>query len=597
MPGENRKGFHIAVRQFWCCRSSLQMRCTLIPVKGFKEAFNIKQKAYKAERKKTMKKILAMLLAVVMVLSLCACQADPAETTESTKSTTAPTSGSTEGTAALVNEPVYPIVKEGDDPITIKALVTADVSTSKDRTVWQKVEEVTGINIEYDYIDGEALTTYLAGNEWPDIFITNISKSLINDYGVLGGRFVNYLDYLEYMPNLQKTFEDYPSSKAIYSETNGEMYELFAISEATTIIYPRPLYRTDLAKKAGYEEAPKTVEELKDMLIKVKEITGKYPFTPMYDEEMVKWPAVIYNAFGPGHTLGLDVDNATGKVFLSRTTEQYKHYLEYMHELYELGLIDPEAATYAADVRTELELGGGIVLIQQAEAKLTEEFFESGNVDLWCMAPLTSEYDNTQTFINRSPVLQDKSDIVINAESEYIVEICQMLDILHATEEVVEGSGLMGQSFTYGLKGIDWDFTETSFVQTPPEGQSANTYLYAEAIWNNQGRADLFGNMVSEGTGNNPTRQSAYLNVVKAYETDYDYVLGFLTFTEDEQYVIDNSMADIQAYYRAKHVEFVTGVSDIEKDWDAYIAEFEKMNLSGLLEVYQAAYDRFMANM
>ena len=545
-----------------------------------------------------MKKLLAMLLVVVMVLSLCACNADPKETTQSTTKATEGTTAATEGTtAAVVDEAVYPIVKEGDEPITIKALVTSDTSVSKDRTVWQKVEEVTGINIEYDYIDGEALTTYLAGNEWPDIFITNISKSLINDYGVLGGRFVNYLDYLEYMPNLQKTFEDYPSSKAIYSETNGEMYELFAISEATTIIYPRPLYRTDLAKKAGYEEAPKTVEELKDMLIKVKEITGKYPFTPMYDEELVKWPAVIYNAFGPGHTLGLDVDNATGKVFLSRTTEQYKHYLEYMHELYELGLIDPEAATYAADVRTELELGGGIVLIQQAEAKLTEEFFESGNVDLWCMAPLTSEYDNTQTFINRSPVLQDKSDIVINAESEYIVEICQMLDILHATEEVVEGSGLMGQSFTYGLKGIDWDFTETSFVQTPPEGQSANTYLYAEAIWNNQGRADLFGNMVSEGTGNNPTRQSAYLNVVKAYETDYDYVLGFLTFTEDEQYVIDNSMADIQAYYRAKHVEFVTGVSDIEKDWDAYIAEFEKMNLSGLLEVYQAAYDRFMANM
>ena len=172
-----------------------------------------------------------------------------------------------------------------------------------------------------------------------------------------------------------------------------------------------------------------------------------------------------------------------------------------------------------------------------------------------------------------------------------------MLDILLSTEEVVEGSGLMGQSFTYGLQGIDWDFTETSFVQTPPEGQSANTYLYAEVVWTNQGRSGVFGNMVSEGTGNNPTRQSAYLNVVKAYETDYDYVNSFLSFTEDEQYVIDNSLADIQAYYRAKHVEFVTGVSDIEKDWDAYIAEFEKMNLSGLLEVYQAAYDRFMANM
>ena len=317
----------------------------------------------------------------------------------------------------------------------------------------------------------------------------------------------------------------------------------------------------------------------------------------MYDEEMVKWPAVIYNAFGTGHTMGMDVDNETGKVFLSRTTEQYKHYLEYMHELYEAGVIDPEAATYAADVRTELELGGGILLIQQAEGKLTPDYFESGEVELWAMAPLTSEYDSTQTFINRSPVLQGKSGPYVNADSPSVKEIMQMIDILMAVDEVAEGTGLMGQSFTYGLKGIDWDFTETSYKQMAPEGQDQQTYLYGEVIWNNQGRADLFGNMVSDTPGNNRTRQSAYLNVVKAYETDYDYLLAFLTFTEDEQYVIDNSWADIQAYYRAKHVEFITGVADIEKDWDAYIAEFEKMNLSGLLDAYQAAYDRFVANM
>ena len=541
-----------------------------------------------------MKKILAMLLAVIMVLSLCACQSEPAETT---KSTTAPAStGSTESTAALVEESVYPIVKEGDEPITIKALVTADTSVSKDRTVWQKVEEVTGINIEYDYIDREALTTYLAGNDWPDIFITNIDKTLLNDYGVLGGRFANVLDYLDVMPNLQQAFADYPSSKAVFTMTNGEMYQLPACSEATTIIYPRPLYRTDLAEKAGWKKAPETVEELKQLLIDVKEVTGKYPFTPIYDEEYVKWPHVIYNAFGTGHTMFMDVDQETGEVYFARTSEQYKHYLEYMNDLYNSGVIDPESATYTGDVRTELELGGGILLIQEAEGKLTEEYFESGNVDLWAMAPLTSEYDNTQTFINRSPVLTVKSGPYVNADSKYVKEIMQMLDILYATEEVVEGSGLMGQSFTYGLKGIDWDFTETSYVQTPPDGKSS-TYLYAEVIWDNLGRADLFGDMVSEGTGNNPTRQRAFLEVVKAYETDYDYVLGFLTFTEDEQYIIDNTLADIQAYYRAKHVEFITGVSDIETDWDAYIAEFEKMNLSGLLDAYQAAYDRFMANM
>ena len=547
-----------------------------------------------------MKKILALVLALVMVLGVLAgCDSKkPAETTPAATTkpaeTTTPAGESTP--AAPVDESVYPIVKEGDDPITVRCLVIGVDTTNKDRTAWQAVEAVTGINIEYEFIDGEALTTYLAGNDWPDFFIGNFSNTLLNDYGILGGRFANYLDYLEYMPNLQQTFVDYPSSKAVFTLTNGEMYVLPAISEATTIIYPRPLYRTDLAAKVGYEEGPKTVEELKDMLIKIKDLTGKYPFTPMYNEELVKWPHVIYNAFGTGHAMFMDIDE-NGQVYFARTSEQYKHYLEYMNELYEAGVIDPESATYSNDQRTELELAGGIALIQQAEAKLTEEYFESGVVELAALAPLTSQYDNTQTYINRSPVLTGKKSPVVNADSKYVVEIMQMLDIMHATEEVVEGSGLSGQTFTYGLQGKDWDFTETAYVQTPPEGQAANTYLYAEVIWDNQGRSDLFGNMVTETPGNNQVRQSAYLNVVKAYETEYDYVISFLTFTDEEQYIIDNTKADIENFYRAKHVEFITGILDIETEWENYCNELNKLRIDELVAVYQAAYDRFMANM
>ena len=38
---------------------------------------------------------------------------------------------------------------------------------------------------------------------------------------------------------------------------------------------------------------------------------------------------------------------------------------------------------------------------------------------------------------------------------------------------------------------------------------------------------------------------------------------------------------------------FITGVSDVEKDWDSYCATLETMGLQEVLEVYQAAYDRW----
>ena len=39
--------------------------------------------------------------------------------------------------------------------------------------------------------------------------------------------------------------------------------------------------------------------------------------------------------------------------------------------------------------------------------------------------------------------------------------------------------------------------------------------------------------------------------------------------------------------------KFITGVADIEKEWDTYVATCEQMGLNEVLEVYQASYDRW----
>ena len=100
-------------------------------------------------------------------------------------------------TAAAAEVGTYPIVEE---PITVTGLVVGkDTATRSDRLVWNKVSEVTGINIEWEVIDADALATYLAGGDWPDFIHYNLDSSMVNDYGVVGGRFVNYLDYLDQM--------------------------------------------------------------------------------------------------------------------------------------------------------------------------------------------------------------------------------------------------------------------------------------------------------------------------------------------------------------------------------------------------------------
>ena len=95
------------------------------------------------------------------------------------------------------------------------------------------------------------------------------------------------------------------------------------------------------------------------------------------------------------------------------------------------------------------------------------EDFADGEFHLTCGVPLTSEYDSTQTLPGVAGV-SFGGGILVNAESEYVEEICKMLDIMYATEEVVEGSGLHGVSFCYGLEGIDWDYST----------DGSNTYVF-----------------------------------------------------------------------------------------------------------------------
>ena len=43
---------------------------------------------------------------------------------------------------------------------------------------------------------------------------------------------------------------------------------------------------------------------------------------------------------------------------------------------------------------------------------------------------------------------------------------------------------------------------------------------------------------------------------------------------------------------KQKRYEFITGKTDIDAGWDAYIKELKSSNIDRLLEISQTAYDR-----
>lgn len=541
------------------------------------------------------KRIVAMFLAAIMAMSVIACGSEPA----GNKSTDAVQSSEKESVGQAASETpeddsLYPLVEE---PITIKGLVVdGDTSVSEDRIIWNKVGELTGVNVEWEVIDSEALATYLASGDWPDIIHYALSDSVVNDYGVIGGRFVNINDYLDIMPNLAQTYEDYPELKKASTESNGEIYVLGSINKAVTGVKVRPHIRMDVLDAAGLKK-PETIDEFYNVLKTLKEKNGEAAWIPVLGADNSYWTPMVFSAFGTLTDMVFG-DDGNGNVLFTRNTDQMKHYYEFMNKLYTEGLIHKESVTMTPEQRKELEkTSGHVAIIEQASGALTEQFFANGEIQLECCIPFTSEYDDTREIMEQS-ALQMTGVMYINAESDYVPEICQMLDIAYATEEVVEGSGLYGQSFVTGIEGVDWYYGEEGsniYYQKTPEGEATSwtEYYKTKFAWLNFGRIDALKTHVTETPGNAQVRQISFVESVHPYATKLEFPTKNLVFTEDEQYVLDNKWTDIQKYYQEMEVKFMTGVEDIETGWDGYCKTLEQMGLSEVLEVYQAAYDRW----
>ena len=268
-----------------------------------------------------------------------------------------------------------------------------------------------------------------------------------------------------------------------------------------------------------------------------------------------------------------------------------------MNKLYEEGLIHKESSTLDTLVRRDIELTSGNIafLESSSSGSINAEHFASGKIEMETCKPFTSEYDNTQTVVAQNIVTM--YGMFINADTKYAKEICQMLDIMYAEEEVAEGTGLRGMAFCYGVEGECWvindDGKTYSFI-VPEEYNSGATHAQSEWVFLVAGRLDLFKNLMPLDPGNNSTiRQEGYVANVHPYSTKYEFPTELFKLTDDETYVIENKYTDIDSYCKEMEVKFITGLEDIETGWDTFVENLNKMGLQEVVKAYQDAYDRW----
>ena len=168
----------------------------------------------------------------------------------------------------------YPLF---DEPVTITSVVKG-VDMTHDRSLWTELGKLCGINFEFTNVEYDQFPVYLSASAWPDFFNTGMDSSYMNDYGVLGGKFVDYATLLEYMPYLQEVLAEFPNSRKAVTYSDGGMYQLPLIDVTCTSGSGtnRMHYRTDLLAEYGLE-APTTTEEFYQACKTAFEKTGTAP--------------------------------------------------------------------------------------------------------------------------------------------------------------------------------------------------------------------------------------------------------------------------------------------------------------------------------
>lgn len=549
-----------------------------------------------------MKKLFALLLAIVMVLSLVACGADttpdPTNAPQQTQGNDTPdTPEVTEPAAPQTNAERYPLESNG------KTYTIANrMANPNDRELYPLWEEITGVSIDWVEMTGDVLSAAIAGGSMPDaIYISwGMDKDVVYEYGS-AGKFVNFMDYMEYMPNFQKMLEAYPHALDNYLNEDGSLYSLPSQGAG----YGAPgnlLYvREDMVKKANLT-LPTTIDEFKqfvyDMQDAYSDVEGFQALNFVMGGEWgyIEWNGLMDNYFFPAfgtEALQTGYDIVDGKIVLGCATEQYKRYLEFIAELYASGACEQDIFSADCTNANKAKTAANLVAIAPVTS-LTVNNFESGRVEVTVLPPLTSQWQSDLIWTNNTVPTWMLNTINGELPEEDIITLVKWFDASYATyEDPLNEEGTITGYFIYtGEEGVHYSLNrEAGTYERLVTGDWSNTTEWAN---NEVCNAGLYGSAFPYITAAETTftrKQEGIRDKLWPHMIERPSV-NSLFLTADESYEAGAINTDLNLYMESAFAKFIVGEWTVEANWDEYIKGLESLGAFDLVDIYQAAYDR-----
>lgn len=522
-----------------------------------------------------MKKALSLILGAMMLTSVVTgC------------SGAAPAASSTAGAS---NDVPNVIGDTSKDPVTISVLTTNGASLHYDwenMTWWNEVLKRANVKLDMEMLDSSTYADSVkprlaAGTDLPEL--VNVPGNDSDLAYVNAGLFTDLTDFVEKRGvNIKTQFANFDGLETSLRTPDGKIYYMpYILTQDSNMRCV--MINTEWVEAVGMKvEDIKTIDDYTAFLRACKGVdmngNGQDDEVPMFSRSGmiglwgIHWGLDLND--GGGYQLGED-----GKVFCTFTSDAYKDFLTWAHDMYAEGLLYNEFMTANYDVQQALysnRQAGSVMHFISNCTGYSQTFNPDWkfNEDACIMKPIVLEGPTGIKACYGRGSFGGAFGISSTCEKpETVFDFCDYLQ----SEEV-------GKLTWYGIEGVDY---------TVENGVEVFSQTYLD-------NKDNYLTNMGYNASHLPSFQLDYMTkqcdeVRQAAKDLAPYVINpSVTFsykTAEQNDVISTYAADLKTYFDENLTAFITGTRSLS-EWDAYIKTAKDMGVDEMVAMHQQTFDR-----
>ena len=461
--------------------------------------------------------------------------------------------------------------------------------------VEKRAAELTGISLNNitpkDSDKGnEAFNLMMANGEWPDIVGGTALRDKFNQFGP-SGYFLPLNELIEeHAPYIHSFVQNNPDLIKSISAPDGNLYYIPYIPDGK---FGRAYFiRTDWLDTLGLD-VPETVNELHSVLTAFlnNDPNGngekdEIPFFARDFEEMVRL-VTLWDARTSGSDSWHDFYISDNTVLHGYIEENYRNGINHLAQWYQEGLIDKnitDLTNRGGDIRMEMlsnNLGGMTHDWFASTASFNDKL--SADIDGFSFKPFAPPQSISGRRMEEHRRTSVKPDgWAITKSNKAVIETIKYFDFWFSPE----GKRLAN----FGIEGDEYNLIDGKpvFTEDVLHGEiPVNTRLWS------------VGAQVPRGFPQDYAYERQWTNKIALdgidlYEKGNYLVEPFfgVTLSTDEKETVDFYWNTLLAYMLERQEEWIRGIRDVNKDWDSYLLQLQKLGMNKVMKVMQTAYNR-----